>query len=125
MSLVEHVLSFGIIDVSNVARVGRVGKLNRLIMVTDELRRIGMDFILIADASLRHCIDDKETYEKMLENGTIIQAPAGSDADIYMLKVAEQNANKRSVIVSNDYKLGKSKLFAHNIKYMFYPLDDK
>lgn len=114
-----------IIDVSNVTRVGKWGRLNRFIMVMDEMKKIEIEIISIADASLRHHIDDKKTYQKMLVDGTIIQAPARSDADTCILGIAEQIAkNKKLVVVSNDLKLRNSKLFAYNIIHTFYKLVD-
>ncbi|MHA1310456.1 MAG: NYN domain-containing protein [Candidatus Helarchaeota archaeon] len=44
----------------------------------------------IADASLRHKVDDKMYYENLVNEGTIIQAPAGRAADIFILKCAKK-----------------------------------
>jgi hypothetical protein len=53
----------------------------------------------MADAALRHQIDDQKDYEDMIESGSIRQAPAGTDADYFILSFArELDAD----IVSND-----------------------
>jgi len=53
----------------------------------------------MADAALRHQIDDKKVYEDMIESGSIRQAPAGTDADYFILAFARE---LNATIVSND-----------------------
>jgi hypothetical protein len=55
---------------------------------------------MIADASLRHEIDDKEALNKALDKKIITQSPAGVQADEYILKLALAHPNSK--IVSND-----------------------
>jgi hypothetical protein len=54
---------------------------------------------VVSDAALRHQIDDKEGYERRIEEGKIRQAPAGTDADYFLLAFARE---LDAVIVSND-----------------------
>jgi len=59
----------------------------------------GFEPIIVADAALRHQIDDAAAYEKMIDDGIVRQAPAGTDADYFILSFArELNAS----VVSND-----------------------
>lgn len=54
---------------------------------------------VVADAALRHQIDNPAAYEQLVEDGTIRQAPAGTDADYFILSFArELDAH----VVSND-----------------------
>jgi hypothetical protein len=53
----------------------------------------------MADAALRHQIDDPKVYEDMIENGSVRQAPAGTDADYFILSFARELG---ADIVSND-----------------------
>jgi hypothetical protein len=53
----------------------------------------------IADASLRHEIDEKERFNVLLEEGTVQQVPAGTTADHFILKIAYDENSK---ILSND-----------------------
>ena len=46
------------------------------------------EFVIIADASLRHDIDDKEKFEKLLESENVEEVPAGNDADHFILDIA-------------------------------------
>jgi hypothetical protein len=90
-----------IVDGSNVAHSteGDTVRLSNIRLVCDKLEEQGYQPIIVADATLRHQIDDKRAFEQMVENGTIKQAPAGTDADYFILSFArELNAS----VVSND-----------------------
>jgi hypothetical protein len=89
-----------LIDGSNVAHFGEGGaRLTNLSAVRAKLSEEGYEPIIVVDAALRHQIDDDESYERMVEAGQIRQAPAGTDADYFILSFArELNAS----VVSND-----------------------
>lgn len=90
-----------IIDGSNVAHSseGDKAQLENIRVVRDKLRADGYEPIVVTDAALRHQIDDEPGFETMVETGEIKQAPAGTDADFFILSFArELDAN----IVSND-----------------------
>ena len=89
-----------IVDASNVAHAGEKGaRLATLLAVRDELREEGFEPILIADAALRHQIDDRAGYERLVDEGDVKQAPAGTDADYFILTFARE---LEAAIVSND-----------------------
>lgn len=89
-----------IVDASNVAHAGERGaRLATLLAVRDELREEGFEPILVADAALRHQIDDKAGYEQLVDSGELRQAPAGTDADYFILKFARELG---AMVVSND-----------------------
>ena len=89
-----------IVDASNVAHAGERGaRLATLLAVRDELKEEGFEPILIADAALRHQIDDKDAYERLVDSGELQQAPAGTDADYFVLKLAK---DLDAMVVSND-----------------------
>jgi hypothetical protein len=90
-----------IIDGSNVAHSseGPRAQLGNIHVIRDKLVEEGYEPIIVADAALRHQIDDEGAFERMVENGEIKQAPAGTDADYFILSFArELDAN----VVSND-----------------------
>jgi hypothetical protein len=90
-----------LVDGSNVAHSteGEPPQVANLIAIRDKLRSEGLDPIIVADAALRHQIDDPRKYEQMIDEGMVRQAPAGTDADYFILSFArELNAS----IVSND-----------------------
>jgi Zc3h12a-like ribonuclease protein len=90
-----------LVDGSNVAHSseGGQGRLRNIELVVEKLREDGFEPIVVADAALRHQIDQPEKYEAMIDAGEIRQAPAGTDADFFILSFArELDAN----IVSND-----------------------
>ncbi len=92
-----------IIDASNVAHFGK-GKegqpsLNNILKAIEALKGLGYEPFAIADAPLRHEIDNKEEFNKILEEGKVQQVPSGTTADHFILKIAyEENAK----ILSND-----------------------
>lgn len=90
-----------IIDGSNVAHSteGEKAALENIRVVRAKLIEEGYEPVVLADAALRHQIDDEPGFERLVEDGTIKQAPAGTDADYFILSFArELGAN----IVSND-----------------------
>ena len=91
------------VDASNVAHFGRAkdGKprLDYIIKSAKALKELGYDPVLIADASLRHEIDFKEDFNKLLDTDEIKQVPSGTTADHFILKIAEDEDAK---ILSND-----------------------
>jgi hypothetical protein len=91
-----------IVDAANVAHHGKMeGKpsLDRIIQAVAVLEKMGYQPVLIADASLRHEIDKKEDYLKLVEGGKIQEVPSGTTADHHILKMAEEEDAK---ILSND-----------------------
>ena len=90
-----------LVDGSNVAHSteGEKPLIANLIAVRDKLKEEGLEPIIMADAALRHQIDDPAQYEQMVESGAIRQAPAGTDADYFILSFARE---LNATIVSND-----------------------
>jgi hypothetical protein len=98
---VDGVLPIALVDGSNVAHSseGEHPRLENIGIVVRKLREEGYEPVVMADAALRHQIDDKEGYERRVEEGKIKQAPAGTDADYFLLAFARE---LDAVIVSND-----------------------
>ena len=113
-----------IADVSNVVREGPAGKLSRLRIMVRQLDEVGIASVLIADASLRHRIDDSEGYEKLLQEGSVRQAPAGFAADLFINRAAMEVSARglKPYLLSNDITLSKSGHFAGTLKFMFIQL---
>jgi len=90
-----------IVDGSNVAFAteGEVGILDNIRLVTQKLEDEGLEPIVLVDAALRHKIDDPDHFEQMVDDGRIRQAPAGTDADFFILSFAKE---LDADIVSND-----------------------
>lgn len=90
-----------LIDASNVAHCaeGDVGRVHFLELMRDKIAGEGYEPILMADAALRHHVDDRAAYERLVEAGTIRQAPAGTDADYFILSFARE---LDAIVVSND-----------------------
>lgn len=93
--------NIALVDGSNVAHSseGAAARLSNILAVRDKLVEEGMDPIIVVDAALRHQIDDVRGYEALVEGGTIRQAPAGTDADYFLLEFAEEFD---ASIVTND-----------------------
>jgi hypothetical protein len=90
-----------IVDGSNVAHAGESERASLLAikLVCDKLVDEGYKPVIVVDAALRHQIDDKPGYEEMVDEGNIRQAPAGTDADYFILSFARE---LDAAIVSND-----------------------
>lgn len=92
-----------VIDAANVALQektdGGKAKVDSLIRMTQLLRSKGYRPIVIADASLRYEVDDRQQYDHLEEEGVVYQAPAGTEADYFVLKTAEI---EHGVVISND-----------------------
>ncbi len=110
-----------VVDGSNVAHssVGERARLANLTAVCDKLRGEGYEPLVLVDAALRHQIDDRASYERLVESGAIRQAPAGTDADYFSLAFARE---LDASIVSNDRFRDRAKAFPDAaqrlIKYM-------
>jgi hypothetical protein len=90
-----------LVDGSNVAHSseGEKARLENIRLVVAKLEEDGLEPIVVADAALRHQIDEPERYEALIEQGEIRQAPAGTDADYFILSFARE---LDAYIVSND-----------------------
>jgi hypothetical protein len=107
----EEAAPRALIDGSNVAHAteGPAPRLANILLVRDKLAEQGFDPIIVADAALRHQIDDPSHYERLVEEGTIHQAPAGTDADYFLLSFARE---LDAALVSNDRFRDRSRQFA-------------
>jgi hypothetical protein len=92
-----------VVDGSNVAfeSQSQAGKprMSNIIAVRDALRERGYEPIIIVDAALRHKIDDQDQLEALIDRQEVLQAPAGTDADFFVLETADQRELK---VISND-----------------------
>jgi len=90
-----------LVDGSNVAHSSEGGRarLANLLAVREKLREEGLESVIVADAALRHQIDDADGYERLVEGGVVRQAPAGTDADYFILSFADE---LDASVVSND-----------------------
>jgi hypothetical protein len=99
-----------IIDGSNVAHAteGEHPRLENIVLVRAKMLEEGFEPVVVVDAALRHQVDDRTGYEKMVEDGTVKQAPAGTDADYFILSFARE---LDAVVVSNDRYRDREKAF--------------
>jgi hypothetical protein len=99
-----------IIDGSNVAHSGEGERasLHAIRLVSEKLTEEGYEPVVVVDAALRHQIDDRKGYEAMVDGGEIKQAPAGTDADYFILSFARE---LDAAVVSNDRFRDREKAF--------------
>jgi hypothetical protein len=93
--------NIAIVDGSNVAHAteGGEARLENIRLVCIKLQEQGYEPIVVVDAALRHQIDDRSGYEALVDKGNIRQAPAGTDADYFILSFARE---LDASVVSND-----------------------
>lgn len=113
-----------IVDASNVARTGSSAKLQRIQSILSEFSKINLESIPIADASLRHYIDDKHAYEILISQGRIVQTPAGSSADAFIIQTAQQLKELGIIplVVTNDLGLVRAIPSSVNLRFSFIPI---
>jgi Zc3h12a-like Ribonuclease NYN domain len=110
-----------LVDASNVAHSteGGEARLRNIQLVQEKLREAGLEPIIVADAALRHQIDDKPAYETLIDEGKVHQAPAGTDADYFILSFAREMDAR---ILTNDRFRDRAKDFPRErnrvIRYM-------
>src|SRR3954469_16763840 len=99
-----------VVDGSNVAHSseGDQALLANITAVCDKLRDEGYEPLVLVDAALRHQIDQRAEYERLVDQGAIRQAPAGTDADYFILSFARE---LDASIVSNDRFRDRQKAF--------------
>ena len=90
-----------LVDGSNVAHSteGERAQVRNILAVRNKLIEEGLEPIIVADAALRHQVDDSAAYERLVDAGEIRQAPAGTDADYFILAFARE---LNACVVSND-----------------------
>ena len=92
-----------VVDASNVAHHKKnengQPQMSNILAAVKALEESEDEFVIIADASLRHDIDDKEKFLKLLESENVEEVPAGNDADHFILDIATR---ERAKILSND-----------------------
>ena len=92
-----------VIDGANVAyeerSAGGKPKLSNLLNVRNELEGRGFEAVIIVDASLKYDIDDQTQLETLIQSQQVRQVPAGTDADYFIIQLADQ-FNAR--VVTND-----------------------
>lgn len=95
--------SVAVVDASNIAytELSAKGqpKVSNIVSVCRDLRERGYRPIVIADASLRHVVDDPAQLEALMDEQDVRQAPSGTQADYFVLQVADELG---AVVVSND-----------------------
>ena len=99
-----------IIDGSNVAHAteGDSARLENILLVREKLLEEGLKPLVVVDAALRHQIDNSRDFERLVEAGDISQAPAGTDADYFILSFARE---LDALVVSNDLFRDRQKAF--------------
>ena len=90
-----------LVDGSNVAHSteGEKAQLANIVAMRAKMQEEGFDPVVVVDAALRHQIDDPAGFERLVESGVVRQAPAGTDADYFLLTFARELDAR---IVSND-----------------------
>lgn len=92
-----------LVDGSNVAfeelGEGDDPKVGNLVAMRAALEKRGYRPIILVDASLRHQVDDPQQLEAMIDEQVVLQVPAGTDADYFVLEMAQR---EDAIVVSND-----------------------
>jgi predicted thioredoxin/glutaredoxin len=94
---------FVVVDGSNVAHeeksLSGKPKVSNIVAVRRTLEEQGFEPLVVIDASLKYDVDDPDQIEALIEHRSIRQVPAGTDADYFIIQIAEQHDAR---IVTND-----------------------
>lgn len=103
-----------VVDGSNVAWEDQSAngkpQLRNLVQMRKLLAGMGFEPIVIVDAALHHQIDQPDELDKLIDAGEVLQAPAGTDADFFVLQTAK---DKDAPFVSNDTERDYQDEFTH------------
>ncbi len=124
-----------VLDGSNIAHEVKTDddkpQLMNILKMHDELKKQGFkEIITIVSSKLRHEIDDPSQLNQLIKARNIIQAPANTNDDRFIIEVAKKN---NCYIISNDqfndfpneqiflrYRLIKYKIIKDDV-YLYYP----
>ena len=92
-----------LVDGSNVAHEETTHsgkpKVANLVAMRRALLKEGFDPLIVVDASLVHQVDDRDQLEALVDRQEVRQVPAGTDADFFIIGLAEE---LDAQIVTND-----------------------
>ncbi|GIV95603.1 MAG: hypothetical protein KatS3mg057_0260 [Herpetosiphonaceae bacterium] len=92
-----------VVDGANIAYIEKTRegkpKVSNLVAVCRAIEEKGLDPIVIVDAGLRYEVDDPDQLEALIDQQRVRQAPAGTDADFFVLQIAEE---EQGLVISND-----------------------
>jgi hypothetical protein len=92
-----------VVDGANIAYIEKSQKgdpkVTNILAVSSALEKKGFEPLVIVDASLIYKIDDRTQLEVLIRNQAVRQAPAGTDADYFIIQTAEK---LHAIVVSND-----------------------
>ena len=69
-------------------------KVSNIAKVRDAVLALGYIPKMWADASMRHHVDNEKQYEQLIDKKIIYETPAGTKADIWVLKIAKKKNYK-------------------------------
>ena len=114
------------VDIANILYMDHDGhgklKVKNIPKLIETLKNQGYSPILIADASIKHEVDDKKKYDRMVVEKIVREAPEGRPADIFILEQARKEDCK---FLTNDLyrdsfdKFDKDWIFTHRLTCMF------
>ena len=98
-----------LVDGANVAFSRKIGKnkarfanLEIMLRFLEGIKaNFAIDYEIIADATLKHRIDDASHLEAAYKSGKIIECPAGVKADEFIIEFVNENPND-VIVISND-----------------------
>ncbi len=114
-----------IVDGSNVAKTGD-GKatLQRIVNMMKYLENNNVKALFIVSAGLRHVVDQKAKYEKLIRNGVLHQAPAGCNDDEFIIEYSQ--IFKARIITNDRFQDFKELLTQNNVELIpFMMIDGK
>ena len=123
----KKIKEYLIIDITNILNedkdVNGKLKVKNILKVRDAVLSLGYIPGMIADASMRHYVDNPMHYKKLIKKGVVKDAPTGKEADEFVLAIAKkENCKFLSNDMYNDYKkeFGQDWVFQNRLTCKFF-----
>ncbi len=124
---IQHPNKIMVVDITNILNLDKneqqMLKVKNIIKLDRAIFSLGYTPTMIADASMRHHMDDKNLYEELIDDGIVLQAPAATKADEYILEVAKaENCKFLSNDMYEEYwnEFGKDWIFENRLTCLFF-----
>ena len=94
----ENISNFLIVDLTNILMLDKDQQANvkveNIAKVREAVLSLGYTPHMIADANMQHHTNNEEWYKQLVDQGVVEQAPAGDEADYWVLRTASDQGCK-------------------------------
>ncbi len=125
--IVQNPNKMVVVDLANILHLDKNEnqklKVENIIKIHRAVISVGYTPTMIADASTKHKMDDRSLYKELVGDRIVIESPAGTKADEYVLEVAKAEKSK---FLTNDLfreywnEFGKDWIFKNRLTCIYF-----